>query len=230
MTNIMDAEYQVNDIYAAIQGEGCNTGIPMVILRLQGCDVGCPWCDTKETWVVDPQNERGSIQEALGANLLYTNAMASDLAYYARVTYPSLHWVLLTGGEPAIQNLRALVYHLHLHHFKVALETSGTELGHKLAQLDWVCVSPKFNMPNHKPVLPDAMKMADEIKLVVGKRSDVGVLDDWLSANGGVLRPSVTFCLQPVSVSPKATTLCIQIVQERGWRLSIQTHRLLNLR
>jgi 7-carboxy-7-deazaguanine synthase len=106
---------------------------------------------------------------------------------------------------------------------KVALETSGTEVGHVDAGIDWVCVSPKIGMPGGKVVLPAALAVADEIKHVVGRERDIEQLDGLLTAVA--LKPDVQICLQPVSVSPKATALCLETVQQRGWRLSVQMHK-----
>lgn len=234
--------YRVNDIYRCIQGEGCQTGVPMVLLRLHGCGVGCAWCDTKETWQVDRLNRVDSIAEALGTNSRWTDMGEMLLALYIRQEFPGPNWVLLTGGEPAEQDLAPLVAALQCQGYKVAIETSGTALGHVNAGADWVCVSPKFvarrsgmhgnvfidTMPGCKALLAEAMAEADEFKVVVGREDDITVAEDLLATTP--FRKNVTVCLQPVSASPKATELCIRECERRGWRLSVQTHKLLSLR
>lgn len=220
--------YPVNDVYACVQGEGCQTGVAMILLRLHGCDVGCPWCDTKETWDFLPALEQKSLADALGSNGRYVNLSPSEIVAYIRENLPGPRWVLLTGGEPAQYDLSPLVDALHESSYLVALETSGTELGHIGAGIDWVCVSPKIEMPGGKQVLPEALATADEIKHVVGKQKDIDQLDSLLE--DVTLKPHVQICLQPVSTSPKATDLCTAVVIQRGWRLSVQMHKYIGVR
>lgn len=220
--------YRVNDIYTSIQGEGCLTGVPMILLRLQGCLVGCAFCDTKETWHADSRLRMATMPEALGQNARWAEMTAPAIAAYVYTNHRGPKWVLITGGEPAAQDLTDLVAHLHDMGYRVALETSGTALGHINAACDWVCVSPKLGNPGHLPVLLEAVMSADEIKHVVGKMSDVDQLDDLLASFP--IKPGVTICLQPMSQNPRATALCMEIATQRGWRLSIQTHKLLAVR
>ncbi len=219
--------YPVNDIYSCVQGEGVQTGVAMVLLRLHGCAVGCPWCDTKETWEIEAANEVAHIADALGANPKFVYLSAQQIANYIAEHHPGPKWVLITGGEPAQYPLRPLNDALQQKQLQTALETSGTEIGHLKANIDWVCVSPKLNMPGGKPILPQALSVADEIKHVVGKQKDVAELDQLLATVS--LKENVQLCLQPVSVSPKATQICLDVVQKRGWRLSVQMHKFLEL-
>lgn len=223
----MNTTYLVNDIYPAIQGEGVQTGVAMVLLRLHGCAVGCPWCDTKETWAIDQQFQVETLSEALGTNAHYAKVTPAQILSYIQTNCPGPKWILLTGGEPADQPLQPLVATLQATDYKVALETSGTAIGHLEAGLDWVCVSPKINMPGGKAIIPVAVQVAHEIKHVVGKPQDIALLDKLLLEIP--LKPETEICLQPVSQSVKATQLCIETVQQRGWRLSIQTHKYLAL-
>src|SRR5258708_34472275 len=121
--------YPVNDCYTCVQGEGVQTGVAMVLLRLHGCDVGCPWCDTSETWHFDQANERTQIREVLGTTPCYAFTSARDIADYIRANHPRPKWGLVTGGEPAQYPLKSLAEVLHGQGYKVALETSGTETG-----------------------------------------------------------------------------------------------------
>jgi 7-carboxy-7-deazaguanine synthase len=221
----MNDLYPVNDLYACIQGEGVQTGMPMALLRLHGCEVGCPWCDTKETWDFEPENIVSTIREALGTSPRYTMQTAEAIAATIADEYPALEWVLVTGGEPARQPLASLVAALHQQGKRVALETSGTETGHVGAGFDWVCVSPKIAMPGGKTLQPEALAVADEIKMVVGRQRDIERLD--LLIGSSALKQGVTISLQPLSGSDKAIGLCVETVQARGWRLSIQTHKLI---
>jgi 7-carboxy-7-deazaguanine synthase len=219
---------KVNDLYPAIQGEGVMTGTPMVIVRLQGCAVGCVWCDTKETWFARPQNRVGTIDEALGTNPRWTEVEPRALAKAARKAAPAIGCALVTGGEPAEQDLTALVLAFHVESFRVAIETSGTALGHMGAGFDWVCVSPKFGMAGGKEVDPRTLAAADEIKMVVGSESDLRAFDEILDKVP--LKPRCVVSLQPVSQQSKATELCLKTCLERGWRLSVQLHKYLGER
>ena len=217
--------YRINDVYRCIQGEGCQTGQSMVLIRLHGCGVGCPWCDTKETWVAWAANRVDSLARLQEAPEAWCEADADTIARHARSLGPSIPWALVTGGEPAEQSLLKLTEALHAEGFKVAIETSGTARGHLGAGFDWVTVSPKIEMPGGFPVLLDVVAEADEIKHVVGTPADIAKLDALLGR--GQLKPSCVVCLQPVSGNRKATELCAATVKDRGWRLSIQVHRLL---
>jgi 7-carboxy-7-deazaguanine synthase len=220
--------YPINDCYTCVQGEGTQTGVAMVLLRLHGCAVGCPWCDTKETWLMDPAREVATLAEALGANPRYTYMTAVDIANHILRHHPGPKWVLVTGGEPAQYNLAPLVAALHEVGLRVAIETSGTETGHLEAGFDWACVSPKLNMPGGKEVCLETLAQADEIKHVVGRQADIDNLDDLLAAAQPPANTQI--CLQPVSTSPKATELCLETVMARGWRLSVQMHKYIGVK
>jgi 7-carboxy-7-deazaguanine synthase len=220
----------INDIYPTIQGEGALTGTPMVLVRLQGCSVGCPWCDTKETWQLDSSQRAYTLEGTLKARSRWMFADADRIAAEARRQGPSIPWALVTGGEPAEQpELPSLTQSLSQHCFKVAIETSGTApLASSCHMIDWLCVSPKLGMPGGKPVLRDVASLADEIKMVIGKATDLTTLDDFLRDLS--LAPGCTISLQPVSTSAKATKLCVETCLARGWRLSLQTHKFIHVR
>lgn len=221
-------KYRVNDMYTCIQGEGCLTGMAMILLRLQGCGVGCPWCDTKETWGSDKTNQVYSFLDMLGQSSKWMELHQSEIVYYIRQNYPGPKWILLTGGEPAEQELKQLCDALHDAGYKVALETSGTATGHLSSSIDWICVSPKIDMPGGKLIIPEAVAVADELKAIIGKKSDLEKLSVLMTQVK--LKPECQICLQPVSQSEKATKLAIDTVQANGWRLSVQTHKYLDLR
>lgn len=215
----------VNNIYPCIQGEGCNTGLPMIMLRLQGCEVGCPFCDTKETWELRLDNSKDEIADILGPNVHYTWQTEDNIVMYIQDNYPDFTWILVSGGEPAQYDLTTLVSLLHDYGHKVAIETSGTE--EVRGNFDWVCVSPKIDMPGKKEVKVQPMLKADEVKMVIGKASDFEKLDILLREF--MVKTDCQICLQPISQSPKATQLCIEECQKRGYRLSIQLHKYLGV-
>lgn len=221
--------YYVNNVYPSIQGEGSKTGIPMVVVRLQGCDVGCSFCDTKETWANgDVKAAAPRLKEALGVNEKFAVVNARDLADEVNRTWPNIHWIMLTGGEPAQQDLRALVQAFHFYGKKISIETSGTALGWRWVtddeRPDHIVVSPKLDMPGGKAFHPEIMRFVHELKWVVGKKTDIAALMKFLY--GPI--PAMTgceICLQPISQNDKATDLCAKACMQYGFRLSVQVHK-----
>jgi organic radical activating enzyme len=135
-------EYHISDTFYSIQGEGVWTGTPMFFIRLAGCNVNCAWCDTDYN-IHCQKTEQELVQEAK--------------------QYKTKR-VVITGGEPMLQMVEALVTELHKEGFKVHLETNGT-VPVPADCFDWVAVSPKS--PLHK-LSPAAFSSADEIKFVCG--------------------------------------------------------------
>lgn len=217
--------YAVNNLYSTIQGEGVLTGIPMLLLRLQGCDVGCPFCDTKETWHYDQSRQRPTLGAALGSNDLFVEMTVSELLAALQEQSGNIGWILITGGEPARYDLNPLLDTLHKAAFKTALETSGTYL--LQGQPRWICVSPKFEMPGKRSLETDTISRADELKFVLGKKADLEIINTILDRYP--TKPGVQICLQPISQSRRATEICLEVVIENGWRLSLQTHKYIGI-
>jgi 7-carboxy-7-deazaguanine synthase len=216
----------VNEVFETIQGEARWTGTPATFIRLQGCDVGCPWCDTKHTWKVDPAQEVAPL-EMLGkeaSSPTYAMMPAAALVEEARRHRPK--HVVITGGEPCVYDLRPLTLELARAGFLAQIETSGTQ-EIRVARSAWVTLSPKIGMPGGFTVRPDAIRRADEIKMPVGSPRDVRVLRDLLDASPDY-RGDVW--LQPLSRSEKATALCVEAAQANGWRVSIQVHAFIGVR
>jgi 7-carboxy-7-deazaguanine synthase len=223
----MSEALPVNEIFETIQGEATFTGTPSVFLRLQGCPVGCPWCDTKHTWHINADDER-SISEVTaktkdGASYAFMDA--DDLLSYIRATFTARH-IVITGGEPAIHDLQPLSSKLIVNGYRVQLETSGTypiRIDHRA----FVTLSPKIDMPGGLKVRADALARANEIKMPVGKLDDIAKLEALIRQVKSVL-PSIW--LQPLSQSPKATQLCIHTAISRNWHLSVQSHKYIGVR
>lgn len=221
----MTTIYKVNDLYPCIQGEGALAGTPMVMLRLQECPVGCPFCDTKETWAADPADQSIELPDAMGVNPRWAAATAERIEKEVVRVARGIRWVLVSGGEPLMQDCTDLTVLLAQRHgFKMALETSGTAplSGH----WDHITVSPKVGMPGGLGVLHSVVERADEIKWVVGKQDDLEKLDDFLAAHNRKFDCSVA--LQPMSLNEKATALCEERCLQKGWRLSVQLHKFLH--
>lgn len=215
----------VNEIFQSVQGEATFTGTPSVFVRLQGCPVGCGWCDTKHTWelnhdhvvsihsMIDKQNDSES----------HAIMSALDLTYLVSEKYSAKH-IVITGGEPCLYDLIELTTLLINNGCSVQIETSGTKAiyCHKDT---FVTLSPKIGMPGGLKVLESNWALADEIKMPVGKQSDI----EKLRANVPAQYMSKVW-LQPLSQSKSATKLCVDQATENGWKVSIQTHKYLGVR
>lgn len=218
--------YAINDIYPAIQGEGMNAGLPMVIVRLQGCSVGCVWCDQKETWRQDSAQLDMRLSDALGQNPRWAWADEQAIVQHIRDKAPGYRWVLLTGGEPCEQDIAPLVQAFRAADWRTALETSGT--ARLPTRPEWICCSPKLQNPAGKPIRGEIVRAADELKFVVCRQADLTQIQQFVREVDPD-RSAERVLVQPVSQSPKATELCIAACQQYGWRLSVQLHKYLRV-
>jgi 7-carboxy-7-deazaguanine synthase len=217
--------YPVNEIFQTIQGEATFTGTPAIFIRMQGCPVGCAWCDTKHTW---DRNDRHTttLDEVLAKTQdsdRFVYLSEQDLVEQCR-KYEPWH-VVLTGGEPCLYDLGPLTKALLDDNYTVQVETSGTsEI--RVDPRTFVTVSPKIGMPGGLPVLDSAMGRANEIKYPVGKLADCTRLELEVLRKTG----DATVWLQPLSQSKKATALCVDYATRHGHRVSIQVHKFIGIR
>lgn len=216
---------RVNEIFPTIQGEAYWTGTPATFIRLQGCPVGCNWCDTKHTWPKGSHIKKISIVEMLDkVDPAPTWAEMSTEQIVETVGYYSPRHFVITGGEPCAQDIWMLTDRLQTLG-SVQIETSGThEI--KVAPGTWVTVSPKVDMDGGLDVLPSAIIRADEIKMPILDKDDIDNLSTLLMHRQA--RTSVW--LQPVSQCATATQLCVDECMANRWRLSIQTHKYAGVR
>lgn len=221
-------QYPINEMFQTLQGEGFYTGVPAIFIRLQGCPVGCSWCDTKHTW-----DKLASLETSMGDILIKTvesDAWGAADAQTLHAMMVQQGWaarhVVITGGEPCIYDLTPLTEYLEQLGFSCQIETSGTHTVQCSAGT-WVTVSPKVNMRGGYDVLDQALVRADEVKHPVARQRDVEALDKLLAR----LRDekSRIVALQPISQKDEATRLCIETCIARNWRLSMQTHKYLNI-
>ncbi|WP_426575892.1 7-carboxy-7-deazaguanine synthase QueE [Xenorhabdus stockiae] len=220
--------YPINEMFQTLQGEGVFTGVPAVFIRLQGCPVGCSWCDTKHTWEKEADKQQSMENILVKSQDSDTWGAATPeqiINLFTRQGYTARH-IVITGGEPCLYDLRPLTEALENAGYQCQIETSGTHAIH-CTDKTWVTVSPKVKMRGGYKVLPEAMNRANEIKHPVGRERDIESLDDLLTMLDENNRPVIA--LQPISQKEEATRLCIETCIARNWRFSMQTHKYLNI-
>jgi len=189
--------------FYTIQGEGYHTGKAAYFIRLGGCDVGCHWCDVKESWDAE-------LHPLSPADHIVKNA----------VSYPGKA-VVVTGGEPLIYNLDYLTAQLQQRGIKTFIETSGA---YPLSgSWDWICLSPK----KFKGPTPIVAQHANELKVIIFNQSDFLFAEEHAKLVG----PDCKLYLQPEwSKSKQMTPLIVEYVMNNPqWEISLQTHKYLNI-
>ena len=193
----------VMEHFYTIQGEGFHQGRAAYFIRLGGCDVGCVWCDVKESWDADKHPKFNT--EYLILNIEKTPAKL----------------VVITGGEPLMHNLDELTSALQSKGFETNIETSGA---HPLSgSWDWICLSPK----KFKAPLPEILPFAHELKVVVFNKSDF----EWAEKYAALVSPDCKLYLQPEwDKSAEITLLIIEYVKQNPqWGISLQIHKYINV-
>ncbi|NMH59494.1 7-carboxy-7-deazaguanine synthase QueE [Alteromonas ponticola] len=215
-------------MFETIQGEGVHTGLPSIFVRLQGCPVGCPWCDTKHTWTLDDAfltSADAVLAKQQESEHFFDADEHALLSLFIRRGYQAKH-VVITGGEPCMYDLVPFTRLLHNNGYSSQIETSGTyEI--KCDDATWVTVSPKVDMKGGLPVLDSALRRADEIKHPVAMQKHIDELDQLLHRLGD--KKPAHICLQPISQQQRATDLVIKTCIQRNWRLSLQTHKYIGI-
>ena len=189
--------------FYTIQGEGYNTGRAAYFIRLGGCDVGCVWCDVKESWDA-AAHPRQSVEQLVEAVLLHPGRN-----------------VVITGGEPLMHSLGPLTLALQAASCCTWLETSGA---HPLSgEWDWVCLSPK----KFKPPLPEVLAVADELKVVVFNEHDFA----WAEEHAALVPATTRLYLQPEwSRAARMMPALVDYVKAHPrWQVSLQTHKYLDI-
>lgn len=189
--------------YYTIQGEGYNTGTPAYFLRLGGCDVGCVWCDVKDSW---------------GANK-HPVTHVEDMLHLVQKADAAT--VVITGGEPLMNDLNYLTDFFHQNKIRLWLETSGAYP--LTGKWDWICISPK----KFKSPLKSVLEKANELKVVIYNRSDF----EWAEEHAALVNDTCKLFLQPeYSRREEMVPLIINhIRQNPRWRISLQTHKYMNI-
>ena len=192
-------QYPVMEMFYTLQGEGYHQGKAAYFIRLAGCDVGCVWCDVKESWDAS-KHPVFSIDEIV----------TSALAHPARLA-------IITGGEPLLYNLDALTTALKKAGFEVNIETSGSSP--MSGNWDWVCLSPK----KFKAPLTESIEAASELKVVIFNTHDF----EWAETYAKQVAPNCKLYLQPEwDKSNEITPLVIEYIKANPkWELSAQLHK-----
>jgi organic radical activating enzyme len=189
--------------FYTIQGEGYHQGSAAYFIRLGGCEVGCVWCDVKESWDVN-------------AHPLVEVSTMTGYAIDAKSPI-----AVITGGEPAMHDLKELTSALHHAGIRTHIETSGVyEL---TGEWDWICFSPK----KFKSPLPSVANMAHELKVIVFNRSDF----EWAEQHAGGVNNECKLFLQPEwSKEKEMLPLIIEYVKQNPrWQISLQVHKYMNI-
>jgi len=199
----IDTSLPVMEDFYTLQGEGFHQGKAAYFIRLGGCDVGCVWCDVKDSW--DAEKHPKFKVESLKLKIKETPAEI----------------VVITGGEPLMHDLTELTKDLQAAGLRTHIETSGA---HPLSgSWDWVCLSPK----KFKAPLPGIVPLANELKIVVFNKSDF----DWAEKYAALVSPSCKLFLQPEwDKAAEITPLIIEYIKAHPqWELSLQIHKYINV-
>ena len=196
-------EFPVMEYFYSVQGEGVFTGHPAFFIRLGGCDVGCVWCDVKDSWDAEKHPKKS-------LDFLLTEAQK----------HPS-KIVIVTGGEPAMYDLSEMCRTFKDAGFRIHIETSGAYL--ILGDFDWVTFSPK----KFKSPIKEAANLADELKVVVFNKSDF----KWAEEHQALVPDSCKLYLQPEwDKREEMQPLIFQyVLKNPNWNISLQTHKYLGV-
>ena len=189
--------------FCTLQGEGRYTGHATYFIRLGGCDVGCVWCDVKESW-------DASKHPMVEISIMVDWVVASGVKI-----------AVITGGEPLMHDLSLLTSLLKLKGIRTHIETSGA---HPLSgQWDWICLSPK----KFKAPLSEVIEVAQELKVVVFNKSDF----DWAEQYAKQMNSNCLLYLQPEwSRANEMNPLIVSYIKNHPqWALSLQTHKYLDI-
>lgn len=197
------SELPVMEAFYTLQGEGAHQGRAAYFIRLGGCDVGCVWCDVKDSWDAS-KHPVISVEEIVAKASSYPGRLA-----------------VITGGEPLMHNLDILTEALHAAGFETNMETSGSSP--LSGYWDWICLSPK----KFKAPLTEVIEKANELKVVIFNKHDF----KWAEAYAAQVPANCLLYLQPEwEKASEMTPLILDYIKENPqWRLSLQVHKYLNI-
>ena len=203
MSTTSETAYPLMEAFYTLQGEGYHSGKPAYFIRLAGCDVGCHWCDVKESW-------DAGLHKITSIEDIVSGAMA----------HPS-KFAVITGGEPLMHDLTELTNNLIEKKCELAIETSGA---YSLSGTwHWICLSPKkFKAPRE-----EFYAVANELKVIIFNKSDF----KWAEEHAAKVNKNCKLYLQVEwSKRDELTPLLIEYVKQNPqWRISVQTHKYLDI-
>jgi 7-carboxy-7-deazaguanine synthase len=213
----------VMESFYTLQGEGFHQGRAAYFIRLGGCDVGCVWCDVKDSWD-ESKHPKFTVEEIVTKAQKEIKEGTRNKVQDTRNkeqenTVKPI--IVITGGEPLMHNLDALTKALHKEGFETNIETSGA---HPLSgEWDWICLSPK----KFKAPLPDVVPFANELKVVIFNKSDF----EWAEKYAAQVSPNCKLYLQPEwDKAAQVTPLIIDYIKANTqWELSLQLHKYINV-
>ncbi len=211
----------VMESFYTLQGEGFHQGKAAYFIRLAGCDVGCVWCDVKDSWDAE-KHPRFSVAEIIAKLKAETGIGNRELGGKLQPSTSNLQpIVVVTGGEPLMHNLDELTKALHTAGFQTNIETSGSSP--LSGEWDWICLSPK----KFKAPLPELVPHAHELKVVIFNKSDF----DWAEQYAAFVSPQCKLFLQPEwDKAAQVTPLIIEYIKANPqWELSLQIHKYINV-
>ena len=190
------------EAFYTIQGEGYHKGTAAYFIRVGGCDVGCHWCDVKESWDAD-------VHPPTAIEAIATQAMESS------------DTIVVTGGEPLMWDMQPLTNLLKEKKIKTHIETSGA---YPLSgDWDWICLSPK----KRKPPVSKIYSKAHELKMIVYNKSDFKFAEEHAKK---VSKDCILYLQPEWNASEKITPLIVEYVMKHPkWKISLQTHKYLNI-
>jgi 7-carboxy-7-deazaguanine synthase len=201
--NIHIQKLPVMESFYTLQGEGFHQGRAAFFIRLGGCDVGCFWCDVKDSWDAGKHP-----QQTIATIVAEAATMPGRLA-------------VITGGEPLMHQLDGLTSALQAQGFETNIETSGS---HPLSgSWNWICLSPK----KFKAPMPEILPLANELKVVIYNKTDF----NWAESYAEKVSPNCKLYLQPEwDKRQEITPLIIEYIKQHPqWEISIQMHKYIDV-
>ena len=190
------------EAFYTIQGEGYHKGSSAFFIRIGGCDVGCHWCDVKESWNADLHPPT------------YVDKIVEKVKKYSNI-------VVVTGGEPLMWNMTPLTNKLKKEGIKIHIETSGAYP--LTGTWDWICLSPKKNMPPNNNIY----EKADELKVIIHNNHDIRFSEE---QNMHVIKHCKLYLQPEWSKRDKTMPIIVShVLNNPEWHVSLQTHKYLNI-
>ena len=192
----------IMESFYTIQGEGYYSGSAAYFIRVAGCDVGCHWCDVKESW-------DSNIHPVISINMLVNNAVKHS------------KMVVITGGEPLMWNMNPLTKLLKQNGIKVHVETSGSNT--LTGSWDWICLSPK----KRKPPSDEVYLRANELKVIVFNKHDLIYAEE---QSKKVNKKCILFLQPEWDKKDEMLPIIVDYIKKNDkWKISLQTHKYLKI-